>query len=85
MDGTSYQGIVNTTYKKLVKVFGNPTTGGSFDGKVNVEWELENEDGVVFTIYDWKEDKIPKGKHDWHIGGFSDKAVDVVLNAIDEV
>ena len=43
------------------------------EGKVNFEWDMETEDGVVFTIYDWKEGR-PLRKYEmieWHIGAKS--------------
>ena len=74
------QGYVKTTYDVLIKKLGQPTyvregtysnpTENDSDGKVSVEWELEN-----FYVYDWKLEKTPKGLHIWHIGGESKKAL----------
>jgi hypothetical protein len=63
---TSLRGTVSTTYSQLVKVFGPPTSGPS--DKVNAEWEMML-DGVPVTIYDYKQDQLPIGEYDWHIGG----------------
>jgi dihydrofolate synthase/folylpolyglutamate synthase len=61
----------------------NDNTG---EYKTNFEWEMETEDGDVFTIYDWKEYR-PLGYDEmivWHIGGHSkeitDKALQELLN-----
>lgn len=51
--GTSYHGInIETTASKLNKLYGKGFTDG--DGKTNREWNLETNDGNVFTIYDYK-------------------------------
>lgn len=78
VNGTSLQGYTNTTYDKLVKVFGEPDFGPEDEkyGKVTCEWRLEFLDGTVATIYDWKTyDGTPMGEYDWHIGGRSNLAV----------
>ena len=59
---------VNTTYARLVEVFGKPIDG-SGDGKVNSEWIIKFDDGQVATIYDWKTGSTPVYDYDWHIGG----------------
>ena len=55
-DGTSFHGItIRATVEQLTKAFGDPTMDSNWgDDKVNFEWEMETEDGEVFTIYDWK-------------------------------
>ena len=80
--GTYLQGKVNTSYNRLVEVFGKPTGFASDDGKVQVEWAVKFDDGTLATIYDWKEDTNPSDVTEWHIGGFSQAAV---YNVIDEV
>lgn len=65
---TSLMGEVNTTYARLVEVFGQPLSG-SGDGKVNSEWIIKFANGEVATIYDWKEPVTPTDDYDWHIGG----------------
>jgi hypothetical protein len=74
--GTYNQGHVTTTYDALVTTFGEPHERGG--DKVNVEWVLLI-DGVVVTIHDWKEEVLPMGVYDWHIGGSSDTSVEVEL------
>jgi hypothetical protein len=65
---TGFLGEVNTTYARLVEVFGQPLSG-SGDGKVNSEWVIKFADGNVATIYDWKLPETPTEDYSWHIGG----------------
>lgn len=97
---SSLQGYIEADFETLVKVFGEPHfTDPSGDEKVNTEWELRfevQEDGeddtdyVYATIYDWKDydgGKLSRSgvKYNWHIGGHSLDAVDVIKKAITEV
>jgi len=79
--GTSLQGTINTSYDRLVSLFGEPITRFG-DDKVQVEWAVKFDDGTLATIYDSKEDENPSRVTEWHIGGFSKAAV---YNVIDEV
>ena len=74
--GSCLRGYIKTTYDELVNVFGEPTTLKG--DKVNVEWTILFSDGTVATIYDWKLQSAPMGVYDWHIGGFSQRAVDCI-------
>lgn len=82
---TSLRGYVRSDYTTLVDIFGEPQRGGD---KTTVEWviEFEDEEGdfVVATIYDWKEYDTPMGEYDWHIGGHNYRAVDFVQQVINE-
>lgn len=80
--GTHLQGTINTSYNRLVEVFGEPTGFASDDGKVQAEWAIKFNDGTLATVYDWKEDKSMYDVREWHIGGYSDAAV---MNVVDEV
>ena len=83
INGTCLQGYIETTYDELVKVFGKPT---EFEGdKVTVEWTIQFSDGTVASIYDWKLSETPMGVYRWHIGGRSQRAVDLVTQAYDQV
>lgn len=73
---TSLQGYVTITYAELVNTLGYPPRTDM--DKVTVEWAFKLPNGVVFTIYDYKEDVTPIGVYDWHIGGRDSKAVDEV-------
>ena len=93
---TSLQGKINTTYEKLVEVFGEPTmTDASPYEKVNAQWAMEFKvpftddtgiedfETVTATVYNWKDGYIPTEVYDWHIGGFDNEAVDCVQKVLD--
>ena len=76
--GTSFHDVtIDTTIHILLKVLGQPTiVDNTGMDKTNYEWEMETEEGSVFTVYDWKEYRI-LNEHElieFHIGGVS-KAV----------
>jgi hypothetical protein len=88
--GTSLQGYITTDYATLVKVFGEPTTNDGY--KTDAEWVLTDGD-VVATIYNYKtgrnylgEEGIPtESIKDWHIGGKSYRAAELVREALAQV
>ena len=95
-NGTNLQGYVKTTYDKIVKAFGEPTyTDASPYEKVNAQWSIEFKipftddtgiedfDYVKATIYNWKLGYIPTEEYEWHIGGFSNDAVEYVNKVLD--
>jgi hypothetical protein len=77
--GGSLQGYITTSYAKLVEIFGMPNSEGD-DYKVSTEWTIEDKDGNIASIYDWKSTclyddetltvsqlrKLPS--YQWHIG-----------------
>ena len=71
--GTSYHGVnINTTPQKLIDILGEPdyfTNDGS--DKTNMDYSLETDNGVKFTIYDWKEYQSLNlnDTYEFHIGG----------------
>ena len=71
-DGTSFFGTtIRASVEQLTNAFGDPTMDSNWgDDKVNFEWEMETEDGEVFTIYDWKEGRPLRLDEYvvWHIG-----------------
>ena len=76
------QGHVYVNYSELVSAFGNPSYFSSGDGKVQAEWQL-NINGTGVTIYDYKEGGKPvQSIRDWHIGGTSKDAVEMVRGAL---
>ncbi len=83
--GTSLQGYIDISYDELVEKLGDPGVGDEY--KTDAHWDIEFEDGVVATIYNWKDGQNyngPAGKpvediRDWHIGGNDAKAVTHVL------
>lgn len=91
--GTSfYDTVIYATVEQLRQVLGEPVCEQN-DGedKVNFEWEMETEDGTVFTVYDWKEYRSlreDEGIH-WHIGGNrsidTEKAADEINRALNQL
>ena len=71
-DGTSFHGTtIRATVNQLISAFGEPSDDSNTgEDKVNFEWEMETEDGEVFTIYDWKEGRPLRLDEYvvWHIG-----------------
>lgn len=70
-NGTSFHDVtITATPQQLVTILGEPNNN-SGDNKVNMEWVCENNDGVLITIYDWKENRPINNneKIKWHIGG----------------
>lgn len=77
IDGTHLQGYVTANYADLCSLFGAPTESDGL--KVDAEWQVQFTDGVVATIYNWKDGPNYMGKHGtpvhlithWHVGGTS--------------
>jgi hypothetical protein len=84
--GTSFHGqTIYATPGQLRKAMGEPYSEVN-DGKdkVNMEWEMETENGDVFSVYDWKEGR-PLAEFDrveWHIGA---KDARIARQAEDEI
>ena len=80
--GTCLQGEIEIPYDRLVEVFGKHD-GKNNGYKVDAEWDGII-DGLVFTIYNYKNGKNYLGDEgleveeitNWHIGGKSIKVVD---------
>ena len=74
-DGTSFHGTtIRATVNQLISAFGEPSDDSNTgEDKVNFEWEMETEDGEVFTIYDWKEYRMIDVDEYvvWHIGAMN--------------
>ncbi len=54
--GTSLRGYVNVVPAELVKRFGKPKESDGY--KVSGEYLFVDEDGNVFTVYDWKDTNL---------------------------
>jgi hypothetical protein len=93
---TSLKGEIDISYAELVEVFGEPHGVGD-EYKVDAEWAFEfnikEEDSdrlVVATIYNYKDGKNYNGAEgldvedirDWHIGGRSPLAVELIKKTI---
>jgi len=77
------RGYVGTTFKELCEVFGPPDYGPQADmDKTTCEWRLKFEDGTVASIYDYKTNRTPMMGYEWHIGGYDDRAVELVQECI---
>lgn len=72
--GTGLVGYLTATYQDLVKKFGEPH---ELNGdKTLAEWSFVSNDGVQFTIYDYKNYGCRKEDiTNWHIGGNDSKAI----------
>jgi hypothetical protein len=85
---TCLQGEIHIGFYDLVDIFGDPEDVSS-TGKSDVQWSIEI-DGVVATIYNWKngpaytgDDSIEVERiHDWNIGGHTQSAVSLVLRKV---
>jgi hypothetical protein len=78
--GTSLQGYIRTTYRDLVKFFGEPINRDGY--KTNVEWVLKSDDGQIITIYDWKVSRDAWNKDQtfqFNVGGRSQKVLDALF------
>ena len=74
-DGTSFHGVtIRATVNQLISAFGEPSDDSNTgEDKVNFEWDMETEEGEVFTIYDWKKYRMIDVDEyvTWHIGAMS--------------
>lgn len=91
VSGTSLKGNIDCDYATLVEVFGKEHSNG--DGyKVDAEWALQFSNGVVATIYNYKDGKnycgakglAKKNLTDWHIGGKSGLAERTVHEYVEQ-
>lgn len=60
------RGYCTTTFGALVAAMGMPHMQ---DGAGTAEWAFRCQDGTVFTVYCWNEERVPYGLHQWHVGG----------------
>ena len=87
LDGTSFHGATfSATLADLQVILGAPNNCGDHHDKVQNEWELELEDGTVFSVYDWKEYRRYTDKEtiEWHIGGMNLKDTFVAQDTLVE-
>lgn len=87
VNGTSLKGTIDASFNELVETFGQPCLlepPNPYE-KVTTEWKLKFENGVVATIYDWKNYGYvaPRDKKvTWHVGGFNSEALTQVKNIL---
>lgn len=79
INGTSLKGYVTANYAKLVELFGESRDSDEY--KVSGEWTFSDDEGNVFTLYDWKETSLydsslpsvaafrQQDKAEFHVGG----------------
>lgn len=76
ISGTSFHGTtINLTVNQLISICGEPCyISNTGENKVNFEWQMELDNGDVFTIYDWKEYRVIGLDEviNWHIGGHNE-------------
>jgi hypothetical protein len=89
MNGTSFHGAtISASLADLIDILGATHGIGEVNDKVQNSWDLELEDGTIFTLYDWKEYRRYTDKEiiEWHIGGRSQKdtfvAQDTLIEAL---
>lgn len=83
-NGTFLQGHITAKYKDIVSKLGGPTTGDGY--KVDAEWVV-SDGATIATLYNYKDGINYCGPcegtpvyniTDWHIGGHSRDAVDLI-------
>jgi len=86
LDGTSFHGAtITATLADLKIILGEPSNTGDQHDKVQSEWDLELEDGTVFSVYDWKEyRKYEYEPIEWHIGSHNSLNSLAALEALEE-
>ena len=89
INGTSFHDVtIKTSINQLIKVLGEPNIqDNTGEDKVNVEWEVITEDGIIGTIYDWKEYRR-LGEDDlieFHIGGHNKSDTLIIKNELKQL
>ena len=80
--GSSASGLVlHTKLKVLLNLFGKPTKIGSGDNKVQLEWQFigNNDNSIVVTIYDYKEEKPLHRIEEWQIGSKNISQKEIII------
>ena len=74
-NGTSFQDVTfKASVQDLTRALGEPDySSNTGEDKTNFEWDMETDNGDVFSIYDWKEyRKLDLNEQiEWHIGSHS--------------
>ena len=82
INGSCMQGQITCPFSLLVTLFGEPEQG-DFE-KVDASWSVEFDDGVIATIYNWKNGINYCGGPainqitQWNIGGYEKAAAEHV-------
>ena len=88
ISGTSFHDtIISTTVHTLRELLGEPICeDNTGEDKVNFEWQMETDNGDIFTVYDWKEYTV-LDEHEiieFHIGGMNKAITEQAKNEIYE-
>jgi hypothetical protein len=86
VNGTSFHDTtIKFSVSTLTKILGEPHYSGN-DGndKTNFEWQMETDNGDVFTVYDWKEYRPLNESEiiEWHIGGMNKNITETAVREI---
>ena len=87
LDGTSFHGAtISATLADLQVILGAPSNTGDHHDKVQNMWDLELEDGTVFSVYDWKEYRryTDKDTIEWHVGAHNSNSSYKAQEALEE-
>ena len=81
------QGQISVSYEHLVKIFGKPDPDAGDDFKTDAHWVLEFEDGMIATVYNWKNGPKYGGPDikwvlEWNVGGFGPEAFDRIVEVL---
>ena len=87
---SSLVGYIEADYIELIAIFGAPTP--EFDDlKSDAEWHIKFDDDTIATIYNYKNGRNYLGAQanhvrdikNWHVGGYSEKALILVQSLLD--
>mgnify|MGYP003138372153 FL=1 len=87
-DHLSYRGVVYVRYADLVAALGEPNEEVVDTKNTDVEWRLRDDDGVVATIYNWKNGPnytrhgCVESIEEWHVGGLDYKSFLLVIDRL---
>ena len=86
-DTSFHDDTITCTVAQMRQAFGEPMFFGEIGDKVNMEWSFVMEDGVVFTIYDWKEYRglVENSTYEWHIGAHNSASSAIAKNLCDKI
>ena len=92
INGTCGQSTIDCMYSELETTFGKPMQSGFDDYKSDAEWRIQFEDGLIATIYNWKNGRNYLGDEGlevweidhWHIGGSSPDVVQRIKRIVRE-
>lgn len=86
INGTSFHGkTLIATANELKRLFGPPQYNDNNGAdKVNIEWNLVTDSGIVFSVYDWKEGRSIMNDEpvEWHIGTKTSDESCVVMSTV---